>query len=600
MSVVVPSTEERPRDRARRRRGQAADAADRRPGQARGAVRRHLPADRLRAVQRRQLRLPQGRRAHAVQVAQPRPAHHDDVADVDPARQLRDAGAGAAAGRQALVPRQRRRDLPDAQPAHRRASPTSSSWSAPTTSTGWTSRRWSTSTSRPAPRARSRRSASRSSWPTSSASSTSTRRRPRRSGRSWRSRRTRSGCPTRPREVLASMGNYVFDADALLDAVTRDAQRERSKHDMGGDIVPWFVDRSESAVYDFKDNDVPGSNDRDRDYWRDVGTMRLLLRGAHGPHRAAAGLQPLQHAVADLHQLRATTAGQARRGRQGHADHDVQLDPLAGRGRDWRHGEQVGALAVVPRRVRRRGLRLGAALGRARARRGRSCATPSSTRTSSCRRACEIGVDPVADEKRGFVVEDGLTVLAKEPGGAVGVTASPDPSRAGQVAEPQDLVDVPKLVTAYYTERAGPRRRRPAGRVRHQRAPRLLAEDGVQRDAHPGHHPGDLRLPPRAGVRRPAVRRRATPTASPSRRGAPRWRCSSPTTSPCWSTTAAATRRRRRSRTRSSAPTAARTARRAAGSPTASSSRRRTTRPPTAGSSTTLRTVVRPTPTRRR
>ena len=42
---------------------------------------------------------------------------------------------------------------------------------------------------------------------------------------------------------------------------------------MGGDIVPWFVDRTESAVYDYKDNVVPGSNERDRGYWRDVGTM---------------------------------------------------------------------------------------------------------------------------------------------------------------------------------------------------------------------------------------------------------------------------------------------------------------------------------------
>src|SRR6187200_1627218 len=77
-----------------------------------------------------------------------------------------------------------------------------------------------------------------------------------------------------PHEVLASMGNYVFDAEALREAVTRDAERERSKHDMGGDIVPWFVDRTESAVYDYKDNVVAGSNDRDRGYWRDVGTMR--------------------------------------------------------------------------------------------------------------------------------------------------------------------------------------------------------------------------------------------------------------------------------------------------------------------------------------
>ena len=70
------------------------------------------------------------------------------------------------------------------------------------------------------------------------------------------------------------MGNYVFTADALRDAVTRDAAAEASKHDMGGNIVPWFVERSESAVYDFKDNDVPGSYVRDRDYWRDVGTMQ--------------------------------------------------------------------------------------------------------------------------------------------------------------------------------------------------------------------------------------------------------------------------------------------------------------------------------------
>jgi|SRR5680860_67065 len=76
-----------------------------------------------------------------------------------------------------------------------------------------------------------------------------------------------------PDQVLASMGNYVFDADALADAVTRDAAREDSKHDMGGDIVPDFVSRGDAAVYDFKDNDLAGSTDRDRDYWRDVGSL---------------------------------------------------------------------------------------------------------------------------------------------------------------------------------------------------------------------------------------------------------------------------------------------------------------------------------------
>ena len=69
------------------------------------------------------------------------------------------------------------------------------------------------------------------------------------------------------------MGNYVMTAEALLDAVTVDSKDESSKHDMGGNIVPWFVSQGAAGVYDFKDNVVPGSTERDRDYWRDVGTL---------------------------------------------------------------------------------------------------------------------------------------------------------------------------------------------------------------------------------------------------------------------------------------------------------------------------------------
>jgi glucose-1-phosphate adenylyltransferase len=79
--------------------------------------------------------------------------------------------------------------------------------------------------------------------------------------------------PDNPGEVLASMGNYVFDADVLEEAVRADAENEDSKHDMGGDIVPAFVSRGEAYVYDFKDNEIPGSTERDHAYWRDVGTL---------------------------------------------------------------------------------------------------------------------------------------------------------------------------------------------------------------------------------------------------------------------------------------------------------------------------------------
>ena len=81
------------------------------------------------------------------------------------------------------------------------------------------------------------------------------------------------GLPDSPDEVLASMGNYVFDAKALVDAVTQDSELQGSKHDMGGDLVPYFVERGEASAYDFKDNDVPGATERDRGYWRDVGTI---------------------------------------------------------------------------------------------------------------------------------------------------------------------------------------------------------------------------------------------------------------------------------------------------------------------------------------
>jgi glucose-1-phosphate adenylyltransferase len=81
------------------------------------------------------------------------------------------------------------------------------------------------------------------------------------------------GLADAPHEVLASMGNYVFNADALEEAVLRDGERTDSGHDMGGDIVPDFVSRGEAGVYDLRRNDVPGSTDRDRYYWRDVGTI---------------------------------------------------------------------------------------------------------------------------------------------------------------------------------------------------------------------------------------------------------------------------------------------------------------------------------------
>ena len=81
------------------------------------------------------------------------------------------------------------------------------------------------------------------------------------------------GLPDSPEETYASMGNYVFTTQALMDVLRADSEDDGSVHDMGGSIMPAMVDKGTAYVYDFADNDVPGATDRDRGYWRDVGTM---------------------------------------------------------------------------------------------------------------------------------------------------------------------------------------------------------------------------------------------------------------------------------------------------------------------------------------
>jgi glucose-1-phosphate adenylyltransferase len=220
------------------------------------------------------------------------------------------------------------------------------------------------------------------------------------------------GLPDSPAEVLASMGNYVFDAQALDEAVTRDSDMQGSKHDMGGDIVPAFVRRNEAGVYDFRDNQVPGATDRDRGYWRDVGTMRSYydahmdvvsplpvfnlynaqwpIYTAYGPQppvklaKGADGSVPLAEesllspgVVVSGGQVHRSVLSPAVRVEQGAVVEDsVVMDHvLVGEGAVVRNAILDKAIRVPP--------------------------------------GAEIGVDQELDAKRGFMVEDGLTVLGK-------------------------------------------------------------------------------------------------------------------------------------------------------------------------------------------
>ncbi|MFT3661574.1 MAG: glucose-1-phosphate adenylyltransferase [Gordonia sp. (in: high G+C Gram-positive bacteria)] len=81
------------------------------------------------------------------------------------------------------------------------------------------------------------------------------------------------GTPDDPDVTFASMGNYVFTTEALVEMLRKDAADPDSDHDMGGDIIPAFVAKDEAYVYDFADNQIPGETPEDKGYWRDVGTI---------------------------------------------------------------------------------------------------------------------------------------------------------------------------------------------------------------------------------------------------------------------------------------------------------------------------------------
>jgi glucose-1-phosphate adenylyltransferase len=81
------------------------------------------------------------------------------------------------------------------------------------------------------------------------------------------------GLPDSPDEAYASMGNYIFTTDALIAAMSDDANDPDSLHDVGGNIIPMLVSSGDAMVYDFVRNEVPGAEERDRGYWRDVGTL---------------------------------------------------------------------------------------------------------------------------------------------------------------------------------------------------------------------------------------------------------------------------------------------------------------------------------------
>ncbi len=79
--------------------------------------------------------------------------------------------------------------------------------------------------------------------------------------------------PGNPKMCLASMGNYLFSTDSLVQEVVRDAADEKSAHDFGKSIISELYKREPVYVYDFARNEISGQEEKERGYWRDVGNI---------------------------------------------------------------------------------------------------------------------------------------------------------------------------------------------------------------------------------------------------------------------------------------------------------------------------------------
>lgn len=83
--------------------------------------------------------------------------------------------------------------------------------------------------------------------------------------------------PRHAGRALASMGNYLFDAEVLLEALHEPGTP--SDADFGRDVLPRLVAaRRRVLAYDFAANRVPGvERFEESGYWRDVGTLDAYL-----------------------------------------------------------------------------------------------------------------------------------------------------------------------------------------------------------------------------------------------------------------------------------------------------------------------------------
>lgn len=93
--------------------------------------------------------------------------------------------------------------------------------------------------------------------------------------------------PNNPHLALASMGNYLFNTDTLLNGLN--AAKQRGENDFGQHVLPGLMRTHKLYAYDFSTNRIPGVKAYEEPmYWRDVGNIDAYF----ATHKDVLGLEP--------------------------------------------------------------------------------------------------------------------------------------------------------------------------------------------------------------------------------------------------------------------------------------------------------------------
>ncbi|EGV17839.1 glucose-1-phosphate adenylyltransferase [Thiocapsa marina] len=97
-----------------------------------------------------------------------------------------------------------------------------------------------------------------------------------------------SPLPGDPNMAFASMGNYIFDAKVLMQALKESEAAGES--DFGQHVLPRLLNTHRLFAYDFATNVIPGVHPYETSvYWRDVGTIDAYFDA----HKDVLGAEPV-------------------------------------------------------------------------------------------------------------------------------------------------------------------------------------------------------------------------------------------------------------------------------------------------------------------